>query len=128
MKRTAPPLLCLALAACAGPARLPLEAGIGPRPQLPPPEQALIPSIKVAKATGWPAGLMPTAAPGLKVNAFAGGLDHPRWLYVLPNGDVLVAETNGPGTDPGPPGIKGIFFKKYKKKNGSDGKSANRIT
>ena len=56
------------------------------------------------------------------------GLDHPRWLYVLPNGDVLVAETNGPGTDPGPPGIKGYFFKKFKEKNGSAVKSANRVT
>jgi glucose/arabinose dehydrogenase len=121
-------LLSAALAACAGPARLPVEAGTGPSPQLPPPEHALIPAIDVAKATGWPPGLTPTAAPGLKVHAFASGLDHPRWLYVLPNGDVLVAETNGPGTDPGPPGIKGYFFKQYKKKNGSDVKSANRIT
>jgi glucose/arabinose dehydrogenase len=128
MKQIAPSLIILALAACAGPARLPLEASIGPNPRLPPPEHALIPAIDVAKATGWPAGLSPVAAPGLRVNAFASGLDHPRWLYTLPNGDVLVAETNGPGTDPGPPGIKGYFFKKYKKKNGSDVKSANRIT
>jgi glucose/arabinose dehydrogenase len=118
----------LALSACGGPARLPLEAGIGPRPQLPPPEQALIPAIEVAKAEGWPAGAMPAAAPGLKVNAFATGLDHPRWLYTLPNGDVLVAETNGPGTDPGPPGLKGYFFKKFKEKAGSAVPSANRIT
>ena len=128
MKRIATPLMCFALAACGGPARLPLEAGIGPAPQLPPPERALIPAIDVAKAAGWPAGRMPAAPPGLKVNAFASGLDHPRWLYVLPNGDVLVAETNGPGTDPGPPGIKGIFFKKFKKKAGSSVPSANRIT
>ncbi len=128
MKRATPYLILMALGACAGPARLPLEGGIGARPQLPPPENALIPAIDVAKATGWPAGLTPTAAPGLKVNAFASGLDHPRWLYTLPNGDVLVAETNGPGTDPGPPGIKGIFFKKFKKKAGSSVPSANRIT
>jgi glucose/arabinose dehydrogenase len=127
MKPAAISLIFVALAGCGGPARLPLEAGMGPRPALPPPEHALIPAIEVAKATGWPSGLMPTAAPGLKVNAFASGLDHPRWLYVLPNGDVLVAETNGPGTDPGPPGIKGYFFKKYKEKNGSAVKSANRI-
>ena len=118
----------LLVAACAGPARLPVEAGIGPDPQLPPPKHALIPSIEVGKAIGWPAGLSPVPAPGLRVTAFARGLDHPRWLYVLPNGDVLVAETNGPGTDPGPPGIKGFFFKKFKKKNGSDVDSANRIT
>jgi len=128
MKWPATPLLFLALAACAGPARLPLEAGIGPQPQLPPPEHVLSPNVNVAKAAGWPAGATPAAAPGLRVNAFATGLDHPRWLYALPNGDVLVAETNGPGTDPGPPGIKGYFFKKFKKKAGSSVPSANRIT
>ncbi|HKP34499.1 MAG TPA: sorbosone dehydrogenase family protein [Sphingomicrobium sp.] len=128
MKRTATPLLALALAACGGPARLPLEAGIGPSPQLPPPEHALIPAVQVAKAEGWPAGATPAAAPGLKVNAFATGLDHPRWLYTLPNGDVLVAETASPGTDPGPPGLKGMFFKMFLKKAGSGVPSANRIT
>jgi glucose/arabinose dehydrogenase len=128
MRRPVITLICGALAACAGPARLPLEAGIGPNPQLPPPENALITNVDVAKAAGWPAGAMPAAAPGLKVNAFASGLDHPRWVYVLPNGDVLVAETNGPGTDPGPPGIKGYFFKKFKEKAGSSVPSANRIT
>ncbi len=128
MKLPATPLLCFALAACAGPARLPLEAGIGPRPQLPPPEHVISPNVNVAKARGWPAGTTPAAAAGLKVNAFATGLDHPRSLYLLPNGDILVAETNGPGTDPGPPGIKGIFFKKFKKKAGSSVPSANRIT
>jgi glucose/arabinose dehydrogenase len=128
MKRTTLLVPLATLAACAGPARLPLEAGIGPRPQLPPPEHVISPNVNVAKATGWPAGASPTAAPGLKVNAFATGLDHPRWMYVLPNGDVLVAETNGPGTDPGPPGIKGYFFKQFKKKAGSSVPSANRIT
>lgn len=72
--------------------------------------------------------MTPVAAEGLRVVAFAQGLNHPRWLYVLPNGDVLVAETNGPGTDPGPPGIKGYFFKKFKEKAGSAVDSANRIT
>jgi len=128
MRSAAISAISLALAACGGPARLPLEAGIGPRPQLPPPEHALIPAVQVAKATGWPAGLTPAASPGLKVNAFATGLDHPRWLYVLPTGDILVAETNSPGTDPGPPGIKGYFFKQFKKKAGGSVPSANRIT
>ena len=128
MRRPVFTLICGALAACAGPARLPLEAGIGPSPQLPPPEHVISPNVNVAKASGWPAGAMPAAAAGLKVNAFASGLDHPRWLYVLPNGDILVAETNGPGTDPGPPGIKGYFFKQFKKKAGSSVPSANRIT
>src|SRR3954470_10072597 len=104
MRRSVIAFISGALAACAGPARLPLEAGIGPNPQLPPPEHVLSPNVNVAKASGWPAGMTPAAAPGLKVNAFASGLDHPRSLHVLTNGDVLVAETNGPGTDPGPPG------------------------
>src|SRR5688500_3060821 len=77
-------------------ARLPVRAGMGPSPQLPPPRQSLIPTVVIAPAKGWPAGTTPIAAPGLKVNAFATGLDHPRWLHVLPNGDVLVAETNAP--------------------------------
>ena len=128
MKWPATPLLSLVLAACAGPARLPLEAGIGPQPQLPPPEHVLSPNVNVAKAAGWPAGATPAAAPGLRVNAFATGLHHPRGLYALPTGDVLVAETNGPGTDPGPPGIKGYFFKRFKEKAGSSVPSANRIT
>jgi glucose/arabinose dehydrogenase len=115
------------LGACAGPARLPLEAGIGPRPQLPAPEHALIPAIQVADATGWPDGRSPIPAAGLGVRAFASSLAHPRWLYVLPNGDVLVAETASPGTDPGPGGIKGYFFKKFQKKAGSAVPSANRI-
>jgi len=59
---------------------------------LPPPNETLIPTVHIAPATGWAAGATPTPAPGLAVNAFASGLDHPRWIYVLPNGDVLVAE------------------------------------
>jgi glucose/arabinose dehydrogenase len=122
------PLILAGLAACGGPARVPLEAQIGPRPELPPPEHALIPAIEVADAKGWPPGLTPVAAPGLKVKAFATGLQHPRWLYTLPNGDVLVAETSGPGTDPGPPGLKGVFFRKFEKEAGSAVPSPNRIT
>src|SRR5688500_13056110 len=89
--------ICAALVqACGGAARLPVEAGMGPNPTLPPPRTSLIPVVKVARAVGWPAGVTPTAAEGTTVAAFADKLDHPRWLYVLPNGDVLVAETNSP--------------------------------
>ena len=123
------PLMAIGmLAGCGGPARLDLAQGIGPAPTLPPPSHALIPTVKVADGVGWPAGRAPVAAAGLKVNAFATGLDHPRWLLALSNGDVLVAETSGPGTDPGPPGLKGYFFKKFQKKAGSAVPSANRIT
>ena len=68
----------------------------GPNPTIPAPTKTLIPTVNVAKATGWPEGAKPKAANGLTVNAFANGLDHPRWVYVLPNGDVLVAESNAP--------------------------------
>src|SRR4051794_20601246 len=96
VRRTALFAFALALAGCGDRARLDVAQGMGPAPTLPPPVQAPIPTVKVAKAVHWPAGAKPVAAPGLKVEAFARGLDHPRWLAVLPNGDVLVAETNAP--------------------------------
>ncbi|MNJ27874.1 Soluble aldose sugar dehydrogenase YliI precursor [compost metagenome] len=94
----------LLLEACNGSSALPPLAGFGPDPQLPPPRPQAIPTVKIAPAVGWPEGRAPTAAPGLAVQAFARGLEHPRWLYVLPNGDVLVAESNAP---PKPPGMEG---------------------
>lgn len=122
-------LAWLLVTACGGSARLPVEAGIGPRPELPAPQISLIPAFKVATAVGWPDGVMPTPASGLAVRAFATGLDHPRWLAVLPNGDVLVAETNGPERpDNTPQGIKGWFFRRGYKKAGAAVPSANRIT
>ncbi|AHG89154.1 L-sorbosone dehydrogenase [Gemmatirosa kalamazoonensis] len=113
---------------CGSAARLPLAEGIGPRPALPPPETSLIPVVKIAPARGWAAGERPTAGDGLAVAPFATGLDHPRWLYVLPNGDVLVAETNGPKRPDDNRGLKGWFFKRFQKKAGSAVPSANRIT
>jgi glucose/arabinose dehydrogenase len=91
-------LLTLLVAACDS-AELPEEQTQGPNPKIPPPSEALVPTVNLARATGWPEGEMPKPADGLAVAAFAGGLDHPRWLYVLPNGDVLVAETNTPKQD-----------------------------
>src|SRR5688500_8576241 len=116
----------LAFAACES-ARLPESAGVGPTPQLPPPAKSLIPTVHVATARGWPAGATPTAVAGTRVNAFASGLDHPRWLYVLPNGDVLVAETNAP-PKPADKGIKAWIMKRVMKKAGAGVPSANRIT
>ncbi|HEU0299767.1 MAG TPA: sorbosone dehydrogenase family protein [Longimicrobium sp.] len=122
-------VLAAGLASCGGSASLPLSAGMGPNPQLPPPRTSLIPVVQVAPARGWPAGRTPVAAPGTAVAAFATGLDHPRWLYVLPNGDVLVAETAAPPSpDALPKGIRGWFFRRYFKKAGSAVPSANRIT
>ena len=117
----------LALAACGETARLPESAGIGPSPTLPEPNKTLFPTVHVATAKGWPPGVTPTAAAGTAVNAFATGLEHPRWLYVLPNGDVLVAETNAPPKEESS-GIKGWIMKKVMKKAGAGVPSPNRIT
>jgi glucose/arabinose dehydrogenase len=116
------------LAGCASAARLPVSAGTGPHPDLPPPDKAPIPLVHVVTAKGWPEGAKPVAAEGTAVAAFAKGLDHPRWLYVLPNGDVLVAETNAPERPEDNRGIKGWFFKLFQKKAGGAVPSANRIT
>lgn len=113
---------------CGSPARLPVTAGMGVAPVLPPPKTALIPLVNVVDAKGWRTGEKPRAAKGLTVNAFATGLDHPRWLYVLPDGDVLVAETNAPNRPEDGKGIKGFFFKVFQKKAGGAVPSANRIT
>lgn len=112
-----------------GTAALPPINGYGTDPKLPTPDQRLIPVINVAKATGWTNGEKPVAAEGLEVIAFASGLDHPRWVYVLPNGDVLVAETNAPANRPeDSKGIKGWFFNLFQKKAGAAVPSADRIT
>ena len=95
-RRFAIPLVALALTACGEQARQSVDAGTGPAPTLLDPVKTLFPTVKVADATGWPEGVTPTPAAGLSVNEFAGGLQHPRWLYVLPNGDVLVAESDSP--------------------------------
>jgi glucose/arabinose dehydrogenase len=116
------------LPACGAAARRPLAAGIGPHPVIDAPRTSLIPLVKIAPAKGWPAGGQPTPAAGLRVAAFARGLDHPRWLCVLPNGDVLVAETNGPKRPKNNPGIKGWFTDRFQARAGSAVKSANRIT
>src|SRR5262245_34657068 len=100
MRSTARRYACcfaLAFSACGDIATLPEQADTGSRPVLAEPNPTkLIPTVKIAPAIGWPQDLTPTAAPGLAVNAYANGFDHPRWIYVLPNGDVLVAEANRP--------------------------------
>ncbi|HWM31703.1 MAG TPA: sorbosone dehydrogenase family protein [Methyloceanibacter sp.] len=117
----------VALAACDA-AEVPEKQAQGPQPPIPEPSQALIPTVNVAPAKGWPAGETPKPAEGLAVNAFATGLDHPRWLYMLPNGDVLVAETNAPPRPEEGKGIKGMIFLLAQKQAGADVPSANRIT
>jgi hypothetical protein len=96
---------------------------------LPDPIKALIPTVNIAPAKGWPEGARPTAPSGLEVKAFATGLDHPRWLYVLPNGDVLVAESNAPTDRPEEgKGIKGMIYREVQYRAGAGMPSADRIT
>lgn len=111
-----------------GAARLPASSGFGPNPELATPDQSLIPVVDVRSGVGWAAGEKPVAAEGMTVVAFAQGLDHPRWLYVLPNGDVLVAESNAPPQPEDAKGIKGWVFKQLQAKAGAAVPSANRIT
>src|SRR5688500_12489805 len=99
-------------------ARLPVEAGMGNDPALPPPRETLIPTVHVATAIGWESNEAPTPAAGLRVTALARGLDHPRWLYVLPNGDVLVAESNAPPRPGRGGGIKAWFMKLFTRRAG----------
>lgn len=117
-----------AIAGCMESAKLPFMSLVGPDPALPPPEKTLIPTVHIAPAKGWPAGVKPVAAAGTAVNAFATGLDHPRWVFVLPNGDVLVAETNAPSRPEQGKGLKGAAMKAVKKRAGAGTPTANRIT
>ena len=116
------------LAACTATARLPVSAGMGPDPALPPPRSGLVPVVRIAPAVGWTDGRTPAPAPGLAVTAFATGLDHPRWLHVLPNGDVLVAETNAQPADDPPGGIRAVMMRWFMRVAGAATPSADRIT
>src|SRR5690348_4881675 len=120
--------IILGIAGCGEHATLPVSAGMGPNPKLPPPKSTLIPTVNIAKVVGWPAGVTPTPAAGLKVTQFADGLDHPRWLYVLPNGDVLVAETNAPPKPEDSKGIRGWVMRLVMERAGAAGPSPDRIT
>ena len=115
---------------CGETAKHRLADGMGPEPRLPPPSKTLLPTVHVAQAVGWPEGELPQPAPGLAVTVFAHGLDHPRWLHVLPNGDVLVAETNKPARPADAPGrgIRGWAMDRMMAKAGAGVPSADRIT
>ena len=116
------------LTACGEMAKHPISAGIGANPILPLPNKTLIPTVHIAPAIGWPNAATPVASAGLNVSSFASGLDHPRWIYVLPNGDVLVAETNAPPKPDDGKGIKGWVMGLVMKRVGAGVPSANRIT
>ena len=124
-------LLVVAINAMAGPSAAdPSTAGeYGPHPVLPPPHKSLLPTLHIAKAKPWSGDAMPQAAHGLRVSALARNLEHPRWLYVLPNGDVLVAESDAPPKPDDAKGISGKVHKLVMKEAGSGERpSANRIT
>src|SRR5690348_5908330 len=130
MKRCVMSVCISALAAataCGHAARLSVAEGIGPNPALPAPSASLIPQVKVSTAKGWGPTAKPQAAPDFGVNAFARDLDHPRWLYVLPNGDVLVAESNAPAEAQGLGGLKGWAMKRVMKRAGAGVPSPDRI-
>jgi glucose/arabinose dehydrogenase len=124
-------MVCVSVLGCSGcgdSARLAVRDGSGPDPQLPDPAKSLVPTVNIASASGWPAGAKPVAAPGFAVGEFAAGLAHPRWLYVLPDGDVLVAEADAPPKPEDGKGIRGFFMKLLMRKAGSGAPSANRIS
>jgi glucose/arabinose dehydrogenase len=119
----------LALGSCQTPGSDDPFVGFGPDPQLKAPRTSLIPSVGVPDVVGWPVNAAPQAPPGFRVTRFGEGLEHPRWLYVLPNGDVLVAESAGPPStgDKTNTGIRAFFQKMLMKKVKSAVPSPNRI-
>lgn len=120
--------LMLCVSSCKSSPSIPPANSYGANPTLPEPNKQLIPTVHIAPAKGWPKGTTPTVAAGLKVQQFAAQLQHPRWLYVLPNGDVLVAETDAPPKPEDSKGIKGMIMKLVMKRAGSSHPSANRIS
>jgi glucose/arabinose dehydrogenase len=128
------PLLCSLGWLSAASAQTPHPPGVGSSPELPPPAQTrLIPTVNIAPAQGWPDGVQPQAPAGFSVSRFGSGLEHPRWIHVLPNGDVLVAETNKPPPTQGAKnvhaeGIRGKAMGLVMKRAGAGTPSANRIT
>jgi glucose/arabinose dehydrogenase len=113
---------------CGETATLSVAQGTGTRPALPAPTDTLLPTVNIAPATGWPQGATPQAAAGLQVVAFASGLEHPRALLVLPNGDVLVAESNAPPKPEGSKGVKDYFMALMMTRAGAGMPSADRIS
>jgi glucose/arabinose dehydrogenase len=121
-------ICCTTVVGCATSAKLPLSAVTGPTPTIGAPAHSRMPTVNVAKAVGWSGKNHPAAAKGTIVGAFARELDHPRWLYALPNGDVLVAESNAPARPDDRTGVRGWFLRMFMHEGGAGEPSANRIT
>ena len=114
----------LLLAACQAGSDEPF-VGFGADPDIPAPEDDLLPRVNPAKAVGWPQGAAPVAPEGFVVTRFAGDLAHPRWLLVLPNGDVLVSEAS---SEPKPPeGLMDRIAQRVQRYAGALKPSPNRI-
>jgi glucose/arabinose dehydrogenase len=120
--------LALPLVGCNEQSTIASGEDFGPSPKLVEPNKSLIPTVNVSKAVGWPEGAKPKAADGMTVSAFARGLDHPRTVYVLPNGDVLVAESNAPPKPEDGKGIKGWVMKLVMGHAGAGTPTANRVS
>lgn len=120
-------LTAFALVACSSSAEDPIDIGFGANPELPQPSKQLLPTVNIAEAEMWPDGMMPTAATGLNITEFTKELDHPRWIYQLPNGDVLVTESNAPKKEIST-GLMGWIQTKVMTKAGAGVPSADRIT
>lgn len=119
----------LLVAGCSGESKqLNLSREFGSAPELTEPAESVPPTMNPAKAVGWPEGGGPVPAPGMSVTAFAQGLEHPRWVLPLPNGDVLVAESDRPEGSLGIKGVTGWVASKVMNYAGADLESADRIT
>jgi glucose/arabinose dehydrogenase len=132
LTRMAPILItAVCLAACGTTSTVPEATGYGAEPPLPAPTNALIPTVNIAPAKGFAADDRPVAVDGFSVNAFARNLDHPRWLYTLPNGDVLVAEADAPAVHDQTGGpikrLMGWVRKEVMKRAGAGVPSPNKI-
>lgn len=119
--------LMITLVGCGTEARLSVAEGTGPDPELPPPQSSWLPTVDIAPAKGWLEAGEPDAMAGTEVTAFARGLEHPRWIYVLPNGDVLVAESNAPERPKDSGGLKGWIQGLIMARAGAAVPSADRI-
>jgi glucose/arabinose dehydrogenase len=120
--------LALAASGCGDMARLGEDATTGGNPTLAEPVRRLLPTVNIPEAQGWPANATPRAAPGLRVKAFARGLKHPRWLYALPNGDVLVVQSNAPPRPLDNAGLRGHAIRYFMRKAGAGVQSCDCIT
>lgn len=115
--------MVLPLASCAiGPSSS-TDTGFGESPAIPAPESSLVPTVNIAPVQARPDSFTPTAPAGFVVTRFAGGLAHPRWLYTLPNGDVLVAESDAPKQHDEGSGVFGWVRKQVMKRAGEIGRA-----